>query len=258
MPRVSPFYWDSFAVGQTSSLLPCPGCRVAKLQFLDSNIGTIPDETRDAENKLSGDAEWVELPFFGYVFCDNCKTKIVVAGKMEMSVGDHQVGPEEWEQGIDKKCFPRYFERAPEIFPLEDYVPTELKEILRESFGLFWLDPASCANKIRSCVEVILNLLDVKRFPKKGRRVPLTLEARIVAFENEKRDVSGKLRAVKWIGNAGSHPGALSKNDLLDGFRILQYSITKLFSNEDEVVHGIAKEINRSKKPRSTKQRPPF
>ena len=260
MAKISPFYWNEFAVGPNAALLPCPECRVGKLQFLDKNIGTIPEETHDAEDVLNSDpdTEWVELPFFGYVLCDKCETKIVVAGKMVMGRREHQVGPEEWAYEIDKKCFPRYFERAPEIFALEDYVPTELTEVLRESFGLFWLDPASCANKIRSCVEVILNLFDVRRFPKKGKRVPLTLGTRILEFDDQNRDVSEKLRAAKWIGNAGSHPGVVSRSDLLDGFRILQYSITKLFSDEDDVVHGITKEINKSRKPRSTKARPPF
>ena len=70
------------------------------------------------------------------------------------------------------------------------------------------------------CVEQLLNLFDVSRYPRTGKRVPMSLHSCIVDFGSKKPDVSGKLFAVQWIGNAGSHSG-LFKQELLHGYKVL-------------------------------------
>jgi len=231
---------------------------------LEGNLQTVPDAAYNKEVKADPDWEpgWLRYSFSGFLVCDNlkCKGKVVVAGRMESGTDHYQVGPNEWEEENFKKCFPKYFDRPPEIIPLDDHIPAELREVLIESFRLFWLDAPSCANKIRTCVELLLNQFDVARYARrKKKRVPISLDSRIKDFALKNPDVSEKLLAVKWIGNAGSHPGTLSKEDLLDGYRILNYSLKKLFANDDAEIHRLTKQINKRKRPISlTRRKPQF
>ncbi|MGO9309710.1 MAG: DUF4145 domain-containing protein [Spirochaetia bacterium] len=248
----SPFLRQGFDIGERP-VLPCPICNTGKLQFLKQNIQIVPDEK--SNKKVMFQENWgpeeLQHSFAGFVLCDNkkCNAKIVVAGTLMLGE-DFQIGPEDYESETFERCFPRFFDRAREIIPLGD-IPYELEELLVESFRLFWLDSASCANKIRICVEQLLDLFDVRRYPRAGKRVPLPLHSRIVDFRSKKPDVLEKLLAVKWIGNAGSHLGKLSKEDLLDGYKILGYAIKKLFGDEDEEIHRLARQINKRRKPRS-------
>jgi hypothetical protein len=58
--------------------------------------------------------------------------------------------------------------------------------------------------------------------------------------------------AVKWVGNEGSHPGTLSRDDLLDAFEIVEDMLQEMFApHEKDRVLELAKAIHRAKKPRS-------
>jgi hypothetical protein len=59
------------------------------------------------------------------------------------------------------------------------------------------------------------------------------------------------LLAIKWLGNEGSHPGALSPNDLLDGFGIVEHVLDELMNPVRPEVQRIAKQIVRAKGRRS-------
>ena len=210
---------------------------------------------RNAMAQESPEPEWMEHAFGGYLVCNeaSCKEQIAVAGKLTLSEGWIPANASEgdYQSEILKTCIPEYFERPPELIFLEDYVPKEVTGLLRQSFGLYWHDEQSCANRIRTSVERILDLFDVKRYPRKGPRIPLSLQTRINDFAKTRPAVADKLTAIKWIGNAGSHVGTIKRSDLLDGYRIMQYALRLLFSKEASEVNKIAKHINKRKRPRS-------
>jgi hypothetical protein len=45
---------------------------------------------------------------------------------------------------------------------LECY-PKEICHRLRESFGLYWMDSSSCANKIRSVLEILMDSMGINK-----------------------------------------------------------------------------------------------
>ncbi|RKY55379.1 MAG: hypothetical protein DRP93_03435 [Candidatus Neomarinimicrobiota bacterium] len=54
----------------------------------------------------------------------------------------------------------------------------------------------------------------------------------------------------KWIGNAGSRRNDnLTKDNLLDGFEILEFVLNNLFAKDKERITKKAVRINRRKKP---------
>ena len=86
------------------------------------------------------ETEMLDFAFSGFLVCNNgsCKEQIAVAGKLTMRDDMVPVGgtDDDYESVTFKTCTPEYFERAPDIIQLEEYVPKEVTDLLRLSFGL--------------------------------------------------------------------------------------------------------------------------
>jgi hypothetical protein len=248
----------TFDLDSTTSFI-CPQCKLGRLISKEENfkVSSYVNYNRQVQYDMDYEPSWNKYAFAGYLLCNNdkCKEQIAVAGTLTWDQITVQAGADlnDVELETYQTCTPEYFERPPDIIHLEDFVPKEIRELLRSSFKLFWIDEQSCANRIRMSIEQILDFFDVKKYPQKGRRVPLPLQTRIGFFAKKHQSVAEKLTAVKWIGNAGSHLGSLKKGDLIDGYRIIQYSMRQLFSHEEKEVDRIARTINRRKRPRSHK-----
>ncbi|PIV94763.1 MAG: hypothetical protein COW44_02545 [Flavobacteriaceae bacterium CG17_big_fil_post_rev_8_21_14_2_50_33_15] len=138
-------------------------------------------------------------------------------------------------------------------------------EILK-SFKLFWQDTNSCANKIRIAVEVLLtNKLKIikrqkiKNKQKSTQTTPvysyktLTLGERIGKIKTETKyskfkDLADNLKAIKWIGNDGSHSEQeISRNEIQNGYKILEHLLKKIY-NSDKEIEALTKKINKRKK----------
>ena len=82
------------------------------------------------------------------------------------------------------------------------------------------------------------------------KRVGLPLHARIIEYRKKNQQLADLLLAVKWIGNSGSHDSKITKDDTLDAYRILEYVLTKLYSNNETELIKMATQINKMKKGR--------
>jgi hypothetical protein len=120
-----------------------------------------------------------------------------------------------------------------------------LERELDYAFGHFWNDFAGCSNAIRRAIEVLLDDLKVPERP--------NLHQRIELFQKENANIGDKLMAIKWIGNSGSHKDKPTREDLLDGFDILDYCLEKLYKRDEreERINSIAENINQNKNLRS-------
>ena len=63
--------------------------------------------------------------------------------------------------------------------------------------------------------------------------------------------IGNQLMAIKWIGNDGSHYKKITKEDILDAFKILEYCLNKIYVKEEEEIKKLAKKINTIKGTRS-------
>ena len=57
--------------------------------------------------------------------------------------------------------------------------------------------------------------------------------------------------AVKWIGNEGSHPGSVSRDDLLDAFQLVEHLLDEIFINRRAEMSKISRKVLRHKGPSS-------
>lgn len=128
----------------------------------------------------------------------------------------------------------------------------QIKEEIRKSFALYWVDISSCANRIRSGVEMLLTQqqIPIKQIGKNGKDYSLSLHERIVLFQQVNPQAATHLLAIKWIGNAGSHSSRLSEEDVLDSYEILEYVLDDLFEKRAERVAKLSAQINSYRGPK--------
>ncbi|RLJ77347.1 DUF4145 domain-containing protein [Pedobacter alluvionis] len=222
---------------------PCPACGNGELISIKEKY--VQTETRISSIQTT---EQPNFPFTDYVFtehlnCNYCDEIVVASGyKSE----DNYPNPD-GDHSMEIKY--RSFIPAPNIIEIPKSCPVVVKKILIDSFGLFWMDENSCANKIRISVEALMDALKVKKtmITKKGRK-EITLHSRILAYQNKRPDVSEFLLAIKWIGNGGSHLSNVTTDQILDAYRLLEYALELIYDDKKKDLTRISRAINKRKK----------
>jgi len=188
-------------------------------------------------------AESLEMNSYGghyysdYVFsmhlkCNNCG-EIVVASGMK----SEENYPSDEDSGIQRTITAMSFIPPPKIIEIPKSCPNNVKKIINDSFGLYWMDISSCANKIRIGIEVLLNELGVK--------ANLSLHKRLKEYEKSEPKIAGFLLSIKWIGNAGSHFSDLKKDDVLNAYELLEFALDKIYDDREKKLTKLSAEINK-------------
>ena len=202
------------------------------------------------------DVHWIEERFVCIAECNrsSCAETVTIAGSTSHDIeidgdGAHTV----------QTLKADFVKPAPPIIEIPRRCPPELRSVIESSFGLFWSDSGACANRLRSSVEVLLTHLGVKRSKrtKSGRLRRLGLEERIKLLPKKHNALVCEIHAVKWIGHAGSHSEPITRDDALDGYEMLQVVLEELFAQRRKMSARLAREINKRKRPRSTRRGSP-
>lgn len=232
---------------------PCPKCYYGKLILLEGSKDRLEHGWSEAAHGQDyWEPEWTDGVFSWVLKCsDNkCGHYVIASGKYSVDLGIEET-PWNVEQVWKIYYQPYAFSEAPPIIEIRDYFPKELEEHLASAFSLFWIDPSSCLNKIRTCVEDILTLKQIPRFSNRNnRRIRLTLHSRIERYSQQYPETGKFLMALKWLGNEGSHSGKnseIKRNDLIEAFEILEHAIEAIFSNKANALLRKANSINRRK-----------
>jgi len=99
--------------------------------------------------------------------------------------------------------------------------------------------------------------MDVKRIPRirpgagTEKRVRIALHGRLMEYGEKTgdTDLTSVMTAVKWIGNAGSHTGDMTIDDLHDGFELLEHVLNRMFDRSAEELAKLSRRINKRKGP---------
>jgi hypothetical protein len=114
---------------------------------------------------------------------------------------------------------------APPLATVPSGTPDELVKEFETAFSLFWIDLGSCANRLRIIVEKILD----------HQQVPAgNLSNRITAFKAAEPEHADTFDALRFVGNIGSHEGAVSRKAILDSFELMQDALAELFGQRKE------------------------
>jgi hypothetical protein len=233
---------------------PCPKCNRARLHLVQGTLHkTETAESARAHDHPAWEPDWVDGRFTCMLQCPDCQNPSAVAGTYKVHEEyRHRDNPES-EAHVVEEFTPQFFSDPPAIVNVPALVPKHIVEELEASFRLYWVSAESCANSIRSAVELLLTHFKVKRtrINSKGKRIFLSLHERIELFRRTNPRLADALMAVKWIGNAGSHSQPLERRDLLDGYELIEHVLDELFVQREKRIAKLSRQINQRRRPRS-------
>ena len=250
-------FWEAPLTAETRWL--CPRCKIGHVRLTRETLKFAETTgSRLAHADEDWEPEWITYRFVALMTCDkpDCKDPVVVHGM-------GTVGPDDgggWEQHFSDMFYPKLVFPSPDLFEIPSRCPKAVAERIRKAFVLSWGEYDACGNQIRIALELVLNEQHVPRFTvAKGKRSLLTLHSRIDKFAalgaRKNKHLSDLMKAVKWLGNIGSHAFAesienLTASDVFDALDLLQYIVDELYGSGMSRLTALARRINRQKGPR--------
>ncbi|OFZ97309.1 MAG: hypothetical protein A3H35_13075 [Betaproteobacteria bacterium RIFCSPLOWO2_02_FULL_62_17] len=228
--------------------IDCPHCAKSKLtpkRGADRKLvminGLSSEQWKFHETSSEGDETEVHT-FALALECTNpdCRMMTIVVGRLD-AYPDYNGMVREYDTTVT----PRFFYPPIDVIPIQGYIPESIRGELRRSYALYFADPASAANPLRSAIECFM---DETATIKDRNRKPLTLHQRLVEFKKSNADIAELLGAVKWLGNDGSHYGlGLTHDDLLKAYDVFLHAMGKWFADPELRVKTYAKHISKGR-----------
>lgn len=191
----------------------------------------------------------IDNVFCGILKCNNdkCNEVISVNGLLLTDIRDaYQDNNGEYVELSIEVFNPKFFFPNLRMFKLPSEVPQNIRSLIDKAFSFYFLDNNACANKIRTAIE---NILDDLKAPKKKknrqgnlREIP-NLHSRIEHFSKQKPKICKLLKALKIIGNEGSHTENTDDNSILDAMEILEMLVEITYIKNNARVERIAETI---------------
>lgn len=202
---------------------PCPVCGKGHLIPIPDKV--LVEETGPslaAHDHEAWEAEWIVSRFAGFLKCSSpaCGDIASISGNAPVSVFEYQ----DWDEHIQtvsnhyvvKSIFP-----VPIPINLPEAVPGNIKEAIAAAAALVWASSEAAGNQIRQLVELFLTDAGIPTETAKGRYI--STHSRIEQFQKIDPENGEALLAVKWLGNSSSHPGGLSRENVLDAFDMIEF-----------------------------------
>lgn len=220
----------------------CPTCGKGHLVAIqDKEAIEETGPSRKAHGHDAWDPEWIEERFTKLLKCNfaNCGEVVSISGNAGVEEDHFHDEDGNWQQDY----IPHYEVLCllPAPLPIRPIAktPDTVKQPLRLAGQLLWQSPEAAANQVRQAVEHLMDHQKVKKRVKIGGK-KLTLHARLLEFEKKDGINCPILRAIKWIGNDGSHQGGVSRDEVLDAFDMMELALTNLF---DDAAAKIMKKV---------------
>ena len=208
--------------------LICPVCSRGGLYIYVDNVFAVEptDIARKYMDQEYCNGEFWFTEFHGFLICNNgdCKKQIVFAGKYGCDDDKCEVETGAPIQYTAIKI--GYIECPPRIIgPYYSDIPTDIEITLAESFMLYWVDNKGCGEKIKVCLEQIMDKLRIG-----GGDVWTThLKKRIEHLSNNYEDLREKLSSseINWLKDTPNHNMEITEDNLRAGYRLLDFILKK-------------------------------
>lgn len=230
-------------------LWSCPKCfkQTLRIKPLDINYNfLVPSSEGEFFLDEFGEIPDPEGSFNAQVRCSeaNCRRITYISGiaKLTPRFSEPNLFSSQEAEiiGSHTQVTPLFFYPPLDLIPIDSQkyegVPSEIKEMLRSSSILFWVDQKACANRLRQVVEGLLDLGDVEEAPDLYTRIEKIINTDLARFKNN-------LQSVRIIGNNGSHRSynlrqpkpldtfQISEDDLVHAFNVIDVLLIFLFGN---------------------------
>ena len=200
----------------------CPFCQNGFLRLDDH---TFRYEKSDSSENSSKEANYV---FHGLLKCSSCDKQISFTGSGKMETIGYYPSLSDYFHEEEVMVFtPLCFDPTLPIFSIADACPADIKNEVYDAFRLFWTDLPSCANKIRTALEMLADQNNIRKTRiSGGQKVALSLHQRVGELLKKKPEINNFPVKIKWIKSVEKSPG---KFDLLDTFRWLEHLINGMY-----------------------------
>ncbi|MBY5594131.1 DUF4145 domain-containing protein [Rhizobium leguminosarum] len=225
-------YWRS-----TYSSFPkflCPRCEAGRLISNDGNLKFV--ETGFSLNEhshLAWEPEWITERFACFLVCDRPSCGEVVAVSGDTSHFHHEEYDEDLGEEVQyhgRRYSPTAMHPAPHIIKVSKKLDAVCRGDLEASFALLWVDPAACANRLRTFIEHLLDQFKIERIGinKKDEEYTLNLVQRIDKLEKLKPGHDKTIKALKRVGDYGTHQGKAKFDTLLKCYELLEAALADI------------------------------
>ena len=227
------FALDSFEVSNAPEW-NCPTCSRGILQVSGSLRLEDTAHTILYRSDESFEPEYAEYNVIGMLKCNRskCSETVMMVGTGFCDLDQGYVDGE-WTQYLTNYCKPRFFQPHLNVFEIPAYVPTEISDMLKLSFAVFFCDSDSCGNRIRASVEIVLNHIgspSTRVTVNSGRVKAISLGDRIKALTETHDNIKELLSAIRIIGNDSSHSEtSISRQDTIDAYTMVRFILEILF-----------------------------
>jgi hypothetical protein len=234
----------------------CPNCLQKTLTVAPGTVHVQEGiESQNAGYHEAWEPEWTDRRFVCMLSCV-CGEWVAAAGEQHVQEACFESQRSEPNVHYLDISTPRFFQPPLRVIDMSEAVPIEVREQIDRSFAAFWSDLESCANRIRASVEKLLDNVRIKRTAiQNAKRRLLSLHARIQLSATRGYAFANELMAIKWLGNAGAHSSAITREDILDAYEIIEHVLREMYEQPGKRIARIAKTINKGKKPRSVSPR---
>lgn len=208
----------------------CPTCLTGRLTLHEKLFVADNAATRRDINEDYFDAEQISRVFTGALCCANCGETVVFSGSggVEREYS-HENDDYEWVNYY----VPRFFYPALKIIGMPEHasIPKDMEKAISASFSVFWSNLDSCANRLRTAIELLLDSMAVVRKVNPNITKELTLHQRIERIDSvQYPHVQQMLEAIKLVGNDGSHDlGQVPREDILSCYEILEHALELVY-----------------------------
>lgn len=243
--------WTASLSQVTAPPWPCPACKGGILGLEDKSLRY--EETAQSKadrGNADWEPDWTSYTFSAWLRCgaSGCKLGVAVVGR-----GRYEADYDDEHGHVFVQAFhPLRAHPMPDVFELPASCPPEVSDPLRTAFALFWSDHAAAANSARVALERLLDAIGVKKKErtKKGRLVRLKTHGRIIHLMKRHPTIGGELMALKWLGNTGSHQSKVDREDILDGFEILEHALDELLNERSKTISKMVKKLTKKHGPK--------
>lgn len=228
---------------------PCPSCAHGTLRLIRNTLRY--EETRESQRKHNREDFHdmdIDYAFSAFLECGQCAEKISCCGGGGYDVYYIQDEEGDPKQDYEQVFYPKFFYKPMILYRAPGRCPRPAKDQLHRSFAVFFCDLGAAANHVRQCVEEILTHAGIDA--RNAQDQFIHLSRRIELFQQSDQDNAERADALRWIGNFGSHPEALTKNDLFDAYDILEALMEDLYVGHQRSVREMVAQINRARAPR--------
>lgn len=225
-------YWRSSY--STFPRFLCPRCSSGRLIAEEENLKSI--ETGYSLREHSDEdwePEWITERFTCFLVCDKSSCGEVVAVSGTSSHSYHVQYDEHIEEHVEfhgRYYAPISMHPAPHIIGTSRKLNKVCKNDLEASFALLWADPAACANRLRTFIEHLLDQFEIPRkgINKKDEEYTLNLAQRIERLEKLKPGHEKTIKALKKVGDYGTHQGQAKFDTLIKCYELLEAALADI------------------------------